>query len=141
MGLAENYPAGALDCTMAVLGTHDTERIGTVLPERHARRTAAFLQFALPGAPVIYYGDEAGLNGGRDPMNRLPFPWGQEDQELLALYRELAEMKNGHPALRTGDVRFERAEDGIIRFVRRCDSEQVVCQVDRATGEFSVTAV
>ena len=141
MGLAENYPAPALDCTMAVLGTHDTERIGTMLPEQNARRTAVFLQFALPGSPVIYYGDEAGLTGGRDPMNRLPYPWGREDQQLLALYRELAALKNAHPALRTGDIRFERAEGGVLRFTRRCDSERVLCEIDRAAGTFSVTVM
>ena len=138
MTLAEHYPAPALDCTMAVLGTHDTERIGTVLPDVNARRAAAFLQFALPGSPVIYYGDEAGLTGGRDPMNRLPFPWGREDAELQALYRTLAEMKNAHPALRTGDIRFEWAAGGIVRFVRRCRTEAVFCELVGPTGDFSV---
>ena len=141
MALAEHYPAPALDCTMNVLGTHDTERVGTVLPDMTQRRTAAFLQFALPGAPVIYYGDEAGLTGGKDPMNRMPFPWGREDETLQALYRELAAMKNAHPALRTGDIRFEAAGDGILRFVRRCPEETVVCAVDRAGGAFSVETV
>ena len=138
MTLAENYPAGALDCTMLILGNHDTERVGTLLPERNARRTAVFLQFALPGSPVIYYGDEAGLNGGRDPMNRLPFPWGREDEELQALYRELAAMKNAHPALRTGDIRFLEAAGGVVRFVRGCGEETVECSVDRETGQYRV---
>ena len=137
-GLAENYPAAALDCTMLILGNHDTERIGTLLPERAARRTAAFLQFALPGAPTIYYGDEAGLCGGRDPMNRLPFPWGREDAELLALYRELAAMKREHPALRTGDIRFLEAENGVVRFTRTGGGETVECVADRTDGSFRV---
>ena len=138
MTLAENYPAGALDCTMLILGNHDTERVGTLLPEGNARRTAVFLQFALPGAPVIYYGDEAGLTGGRDPMNRLPFPWGHEDRELQGLYRELAAMKNAHPALRTGDIRFLEAADGVIRFTRSAPEETVECGVDRRDGRFWV---
>ena len=141
VALSENYPAPALDCTMAVLGTHDTERVGTVLPDRNARRAAAFLQFTLPGSPVIYYGDEAGLTGGRDPMNRLPFPWGREDRDLQELYRALAGLKNSHPALRTGDVCFEYAGDGRVCFTRRCKTEAVRCQVDRATGDFSVTVI
>ncbi len=138
MGIAEHYPAPALDCTMAVLGTHDTERVGTLLPDRNARRAAAFLQFALPGSPVIYYGDEAGLTGGRDPMNRLPFPWGREDTEMQALYRELAALKNAHPALRTGSIYFEWAAGGIVRFVRKCRSESLFCELVRDTGDFSV---
>lgn len=138
MGIAENYPPAALDCTMAVLGNHDTERVGTLLPDRNARRAAAFLQFALPGSPVIYYGDEAGLTGGRDPMNRLPFPWGREDAGLQALYRELAALRNAHPALQRGSVRFEWAAGGIVRFVRQCSEESVFCELVRQTGEFSV---
>ncbi len=138
MSIAENYPPAALDCTMAVLGTHDTERVGTLLPDRIARRAAAFLQFMLPGSPVIYYGDEAGLDGGRDPMNRLPFPWGREDAGLQALYRDLAAMKNAHPALQRGSIRFEWAAGGILRFVRQCPEESVFCELVRDTGEFSV---
>ena len=134
MTLAENYPAGALDCTMAILGNHDTERVGTLLPEKNARRTAAFLQFALPGAPVIYYGDEAGLTGGRDPMCRLPFPWGQEDEELQTLYRELGQMKNRLKALRRGDIRILEAGEGRIRFCRTADDQTVECLADRASG-------
>jgi glycosidase len=136
MTLAENYPAPALDCTMSILGTHDTERIGTVLPDIARRRCAAFLQFALPGSPVIYYGDEAGLTGGPDPMCRLPFPWGQEDRTLQELYRELARMKNENPALRWGDIRFLPAEPGCVRFVRRAAEQAVECGVSRLTGEF-----
>ncbi len=138
MTLAENYPAEALDCTMMILGNHDTERVGTVLPEETARRVATFLQFALPGAPVIYYGDEAGLQGGKDPMCRLPFPWGREDKKLQRLYRELGAMKNALPALQKGDIRFLRAEDGILHFVRRAGEQQAECFVDRRTGEFWV---
>ncbi len=138
MSIAENYPPQALDCTMAVLGTHDTERVGSLLPDMNARRAAAFLQFALPGSPVIYYGDEAGLTGGRDPWNRLPFPWGREDGQLQQLYRQLAEMKNANPALRTGSVRFEWAEGGIVRFIRSCPEQTLFCELVRQTGDFSV---
>jgi glycosidase len=141
MTLAENYPAPALDCTMSVLGTHDTERIGTVLPERAQRRCAAFLQFALPGSPVIYYGDEAGLTGGADPMCRLPFPWGREDSSLQALYRQLSRLKNENPALRRGDIHFLQAADGCIRFLRRTEEQAVECGVEQATGEFWVKAL
>ena len=139
--LAENYPAAALDCTMTILGNHDTERISTLLPDRNARRAAAFLQFALPGSPVIYYGDEAGLQGGRDPMNRLPFPWGREDREIQTLYRELAAMKKAHPALRTGDIRFLEAGNGMIRFRRSCPQETVECTVSASDGQYRVIAL
>lgn len=136
MTLAENYPAAALDATMAILGNHDTERIGTLLPEEKSRRVAVFLQFALPGSPVIYYGDEAGLTGGKDPMCRLPFPWGREDTSLQRLYRAMAEMKNALVPLQKGDIRFREAGNGILRFTRTLDGQTVTCFVDRNTGEF-----
>lgn len=141
MTLAENYPAGALDCTMAILGNHDTERVSTLLTDLRGRQTAAFLQFALPGAPVIYYGDEAGLAGGRDPMCRLPFPWGREDAGLQTLYRTLGRMKNTLESLRRGDIRVLEAAEGRLRFTRACGETGVECFADRNTGECRVTAL
>lgn len=136
MTLAENYPAAALDCTMSILGNHDTERAAFLLPDMARRKLAAFLQFTLPGAPVIYYGDEAGLSGGRDPMNRLPFPWGHEDKNLTEFYRQLAALKNAHEPLRRGSVEFTQAGDGCVRFVRRLGGHAVECLVDNRKKSF-----
>lgn len=136
MTLAENYPAAALDCTMSILGNHDTERIAALLPDVARRKLAAFLQFTLPGAPVIYYGDEAGLSGGRDPMNRLPFPWGREDKGLMEFYRQLAALKNAHEPLKRGSIEFLQAGEGRVRFVRRCGGAAVECLADAAKKSF-----
>lgn len=130
MTLAEHYPPGVLDCTMSVLGTHDTERLATVLPEKDARKLAAFLQFTLPGSPVIYYGDEAGLAGGRDPMNRLPFPWGREDLALTEFYRLLAALKNENAPLQKGSVEILEAGGGVFRFRRVFEGQAVGCLTD-----------
>ncbi len=136
MTLAENYPAAALDCTMSILGNHDTERAAFLLPDVARRKLAAFLQFTLPGAPVIYYGDEAGLSGGRDPMNRLPFPWGREDKSLTEFYRQLSALKNAHEPLRRGSVEFLQAGDGCVRFVRRLNGCAVECLADSRKKSF-----
>lgn len=141
MTIAENYPAGALDCCMTVLGSHDTQRIGTLLPGEKERRVAAFLQFALPGSPLIYYGDEAGMTGGSDPMCRLPFPWGREDEKMQALYRSLGQMKNSFPALRVGDIRFQQAGGGRLTFTRTGGGQTVRCTVDRDAGTFEATVI
>lgn len=104
MTIAENYPPQVLLCNMNLLGTHDTPRILTALVDdfegsreelakRHLSHNqyytaqerlmlASFLQFTLPGAPSIYYGDEAGMEGGKDPFNRRTYPWGREDTDL-----------------------------------------------------------
>ena len=105
--LRENYPPHAFYSLMNFLSTHDTPRILTVLGADHvpgskeeravfrlspARRQlglkrlrlAALVLFTFPGAPTVYYGDEAGMEGWEDPFNRAGYPWGQEDSELKA---------------------------------------------------------
>ena len=137
--LCENYPPAALDCTMSVLGTHDTERVAELLPDKAARKLAVFLQFMLPGSPVIYYGDEAGLAGGRDPMNRQCFPWGREDGDLTAFYRQMAALKNENPALRKGSTEVLTAREGVFSFRRRCGGQSLVAAAENRTGRFSLT--
>ncbi|MDR1193618.1 MAG: DUF3459 domain-containing protein [Peptococcaceae bacterium] len=139
--LTLNYPGPALDALMNILGTHDTMRILTVLggegwpgdKEAMSRyrlseaqrllgkrllKIAAALQFTLPGFPCVYYGDEAGMEGGADPFNRACYPWGREDQDLLAWYRHLAQVRHALPAFKSGRYRLYRAGDGLFAFTR-----------------------
>ena len=137
MTIAENYPPDVLSAVMNILSTHDTPRALTALvdptdagraelarrhmdaPTRsralHLLRMAAFLQFMLPGAPCIYYGDEAGMDGYRDPFNRKFYPWGAEDEPLQAFYTTLARLKKESPALRRGDVTVLEAGGGRLQ--------------------------
>ena len=55
--------------------------------------------FSVPGMPCIYYGDEAGVEGCADPFCRRTYPWGREDQDMLARYKAMTAMRNGHPVL------------------------------------------
>lgn len=112
MSIVENYPKDALYSSMSLLGTHDTVRIITALGDEHNMRSkserllyrmgaeeyrsaktklkaASALQYFLPGLPTVYYGDEIGMQGFEDPINRRPFARGFEDPELLAHYRYL----------------------------------------------------
>jgi glycosidase len=73
------------------------------------QRLLALLQFTSFGAPMVYYGDEAGIvapdkNGFADPYNRAPYPWGSQDQSLLDYYRRLGAIRHALPALRTGSL-------------------------------------
>ena len=151
MTIAENYPAQVLACNMNLLGTHDTPRILTALVddfdgsrEELANRKltpqqrqlaverlkiATFLQFTLPGSPSIYYGDEAGMEGGKDPFNRRTYPWGREDENLLAHFRDLGNLRKQYPALRNGDIRFVHHQGGRLAFTRGNDS--IKCYVNR----------
>lgn len=145
MTIAENYPPDVLSAVMNILSTHDTPRALTALVDptdadraelakRHMDeltreralqllRMAAFLQFTLPGAPCIYYGDEAGMDGYRDPFNRRCFPWGQENEPLQAFYASLARLKKESPALRRGDVTVLEAGGGRLLFLRRFEKQ------------------
>ena len=101
--LKEHYPPEHLLSVMNLLGSHDRERVLTLLGgDKKALRQALFLLFAFPGVPCIYYGDEAGMTGGADPWNRATFPWGAEDEELQAYVRELAALYHAEPLLRSG---------------------------------------
>ncbi|MBR6005830.1 MAG: glycoside hydrolase family 13 protein, partial [Clostridia bacterium] len=110
LSVLENYPPQVIRLLMNHIGTHDTERAITMLagepmnfrgrewqwdkkmtPEQwhigmKKLRLASLMQFTLPGVPCIYYGDEAGVEGYRDPFNRTAFPWGKENMELLGWY-------------------------------------------------------
>lgn len=161
MTLAENYPADVLACVMNVLSTHDTPRaINALLDPRDGERAelakrqfsdaelsrgkellrmAAFLQFTLPGIACVYYGDEAGMTGYRDPFNRKYYPWGQEDESLQTFYRTLAKLKKTLPALRRGDVTVMEAGGGRLMFRRSCEAQTlcVCCNQSDAPWELA----
>lgn len=162
MTIAENYPPQVLQALMNALSTHDTPRILTALAgdfegsrEEQARvrlspeareqalerlRFAAFLQFTLPGCPCIYYGDEAGMEGCKDPFNRGCYPWGREDGRFLELYRSLSALRNDAPALQRGTVRVTEAGGGRLAFLRRCETQRVLCCVNRSDAPLRVEA-
>lgn len=81
-------------------------------------REAVVLQMTWPGAPTIYYGDEAGLTGWTDPDNRRAYPWGHEDEELIALHRDLTAFRKATPMLRTGSLMPLYASFGMIAYAR-----------------------
>ena len=140
MSIVENYPPQVVACNMNLLGTHDTPRILTALVddfdgsrEEKARRrlsrnqfdvarerlfAAAFLQYTLPGSPSLYYGDEACMEGYKDPFNRRTYPWGREDMEFMDHFKRLGKLRKEHEALRLGDIRFFQAGDKHIGFTR-----------------------
>ncbi|MBR2546726.1 MAG: 4-alpha-glucanotransferase [Eubacterium sp.] len=111
MSLAENYPRENLYGALNLIGSHDRARILTLMAADKDRQSAvskvkllSALEYALPGVPCIYYGDEAGLEGAADPENRSGFPWGGEDHELQFHYRMLSVIYNEHPVLKDGDI-------------------------------------
>ena len=160
MTIVENYPPQVLCCNMNLLGTHDTARILTALVddfdgsrEKKARRQlskaryvqakellmmASFLQYMLPGAPSLYYADETGMEGYKDPFNRRTYPWGREDAELLAHFRQLGRLRKTNACLRTGDMEFFRTKDGQLGFTRRAEGKTVRIYLNRSQQSWEI---
>ena len=98
-------------------GTHDQWRLSYFGSDRETMVKLAFMT-ALPAPPFFYYGDEIGMQGYRDPFNRRPFPWGQEDKELQAHFRRLGQLRKRYEAFRLGDIHFCKAQDKHLGFTR-----------------------
>lgn len=93
--LQENYPPAVFASNFTSLGTHDTPRVLTVVGEDRTKLAQAVLLWTvLPGDQVLYYGDEAGLTGTSDPLNRKFYPWGREDEAVLAIYDQAAQWRS-----------------------------------------------
>ncbi|HYF95221.1 MAG TPA: glycoside hydrolase family 13 protein [Symbiobacteriaceae bacterium] len=89
-----------------LLGSHDTTRVRTELGSREKAAQAAVLLLTSPGVPLVYYGDEIGMEGGEDPDCRRCYPWhdaAQQDREMLSLYRKLIGLRRTYPWLNDGD--------------------------------------
>jgi 4-alpha-glucanotransferase len=152
----ENYPKENLYAMLNLAGSHDVERIlsvldasGKDLPRASAelsdmgtgeRRLLVFWawQMTLPGMPCIYYGDEAGLRGGKDPDNRRPYPWGRENKKLQAYCREFIQLRKKHDALRTGRMIPIYAEGDVYIYARSIEGGKDVFRKPAEDGLFFV---
>ena len=135
-GAMSRMPTSSVCCAMDELDNHDHSRFLTRTNGRAGRlntvgteaagegihpevfREAMVVLMTWPGAPTIYYGDEAGLAGWTDPDNRRTYPWGHEDREMLAFFRALAGLREDIPMLRRGSVKPLCAGYGYIAYAR-----------------------
>ena len=127
MSLKENYPAQNFYAMMNLLGSHDRERILTLLGEapscegmpeglqakyklpdeqrelgKKRLKMAVAWQMTFPGVPCIYYGDEIAMEGYKDPFCRLPYDWENGDEDMRQWYKQLIHLRNENMALQTG---------------------------------------
>jgi alpha-glucosidase len=93
-------------------------------------KQAVIMQMTLPGAPTLYYGDEAGVCGWTDPDNRRTYPWGNEDLELLEFYREAICIHKQNQVLKTGSYHMLVAEKDLLSYGRFSENEAVVTAVN-----------
>lgn len=145
----------SLLCSMNQLSNHDHSRFLTRTNRKVGRveflgpeaagedvdcsvmREAVLIQMTWPGAPTLYYGDEAGVCGFTDPDNRRTYPWGHENQELIDLHRELIRIHKENDAFRTGSFRFLDSEDQFLCYARFNRKQQFVIIVNNDDQERS----
>ena len=157
--ITENYPKCCVDVLMNHIGTHDTMRILTQLAGESCEyrdrswqsshhltekqyekgvkllKLASVIQFTLPGVPCIYYGDEAGMEGYKDPFNRFCYPWGKENKELIEHYTVLGAMRHGCDCLKEGEYYTLSEMLGCLAFVRKSKKDSILVIVNRNEHE------
>ena len=153
--ILENYPKCVIDTLMNHIGTHDTMRAISALVgdecEFHDRewqsrqiltaeqydkgvkllKLAAVIQYMLPGVPSLYYGDEAGMQGYKDPFNRFCYPWGSENRSLIAFYQKLGHIRKTCECLREGSFFTLSEMLSCLAFERVGESDALLVIVNR----------
>lgn len=162
MSIVENYPAPALEVMMNHIGTHDTERAITRIVGESCEYTdrewqeanntldeadyekgialmklAASIQYMLPGVPSVYYGDEIGMQGYKDPFNRAFFKWNDMNDELLSYYKKLGIVRESNECLKHGEIRFISAMLGCIAFERNGEKSALLIIANRNDEDIS----
>ncbi|WP_094551789.1 alpha-amylase family glycosyl hydrolase [Petroclostridium xylanilyticum] len=152
--IREDYPQEAFYALMNLVGSHDTERalfiLGGDAPAETANspsemaiqrlKLAAVFQMGYPGAPTIYYGDEAGLTGSKDPDCRRPYPWGSENADLLAHYKKVGKIRENNKVLQSGDVIPVYAKGNVMAIARKLGDSAAIVVVNRGDTDENIDA-
>ena len=157
--MREDYPDAAYYSLMNLLDSHDTERLlWTLTPGAETRagkelnaanltagkeslKIASLIQFTMPGAPTVYYGDEVGITGDDDPDDRRTYPWadtgGSPDNSLFAHYQTLSNLRKQNAVLTNGDIQILLADDAadVVAYGRKTNSQAAVIVVNRGQAQ------
>ncbi len=155
--MREDYPDAAYYSLMNLMDSHDTERLlWTLTPGTETKadkelnaanlaagkqnlKIASLIQFTMPGAPTVYYGDEVGMTGDDDPDDRRTFPWldlgGKPDLALLAHYKILTTLRELNPSLTDGDICILLADDAtdMVSYGRKTNNQAAVIIINRSS--------
>jgi len=121
-----------------ILDSHDTARFRTIAGSRARQLVGVGMQMTSPGVPMVFAGDELGLEGAWGEDARRTMPWEQPedwDAELLDAYRRLVALRRESPALARGGIRYAHVSPDAIAYLRETDDETVVCLAARAAHE------
>ncbi|MDC3418478.1 alpha amylase N-terminal ig-like domain-containing protein [Aquibacillus salsiterrae] len=158
LAVQEDYPQEAFYSLMNLMGSHDTARAVYILgggndaKERaeldstynyqlgvQRLKLASIIQMGYPGAPTIYYGDEAGVIGSSDPDNRRTYPWGQEDQDLVNHYQTIGQIRQDNADLFAyGDLNTVYANEDVYAFARTTENQAGLVAINRGNEDVTV---
>ena len=151
-----NAPKRIRDHQMNLLGSHDTERIITALSgesteglsnsdlahkrmsdenyevARRRLKLAYTILATLPGIPTIFYGDETGLQGYKDPFNRMPYPWGKEDKEILDFYKKIGIIRREESVYKEGSFSLISLTPEEFIFTRKSDGRTLLTVINNS---------
>ena len=157
MQAMSRLPHQALSASINQLSNHDHSRFLTRTNSRVGRletagsraaeegvsfplfRLGVLMQFSLPGAPALYYGDESGTPGWTDPDNRRTFPWGRENWDLISFHKDLIHLYKRSSCLRHGSFKPLIGEDGIVSYGRFDESMAAVIVINQSRQERAVS--
>ncbi|MER5321907.1 glycoside hydrolase family 13 protein [Streptosporangium roseum] len=127
-------PWRAYTHNLTLLDSHDTARFRSIAGRDHQHLGAALL-FTLPGLPMVFAGDEVGVEGVHLEDGRRPFPWDRArwDQGTYQVYRDLVRLRRSHEALRTGGLRWLHVDDDTVVYERAVPGQTLLVQVSRAS--------
>ncbi|RFU66511.1 alpha-amylase family glycosyl hydrolase [Bacillus sp. V59.32b] len=154
----EDYPAESFHALMNLMGSHDTPRAtfilgnGTDSYERAEHdskydhelgikrlKLAAILQMGYPGAPTIYYGDEAGATGSKDPDDRRTYPWGKENQALIKHYQIVGKVRKEHSNLFAyGDLKTLYSKEDVMIYARTDKKNAAIIATNRGNNDQTI---
>jgi neopullulanase len=127
--LVSMYDRSVRDVQMNLLGSHDTARFLSIASgDVRALKLATLCQMTFPGAPSVYYGDEVGMTGGKDPDCRRAFDWDESrwNHELRNYFKQCIALRKRHRALRDGEFRVLLAAGSIVAYLRGWEEEKLI---------------
>lgn len=165
MKIYENYPIHHFYSLMNLIGTHDIPRILTILgesPEEDSLKQSeredfklekdkfdlafkrlkilTLIQMTFPGVPSIYYGDEAGLEGYSDPINRRTYPWGNENKDILSWFKKITSIRTNYDLFKTGEFKMLDLDSDVFGFIREIKNSKDVFDREK-NNNFSIVLV
>ncbi len=157
--LIDHYPKCVLDNLMNILSTHDTPRLLSSLSgikidgaskEEQSKirftgkelekcidrlKIAVALQYTLPGVPSVYYGDEIGMQGFSDPLNRCYFDWDNINKEILDWYKLLGDIRIKNSCFKDGEIEIIYSSDNSIVYKRFNSENEVLVAINNGKNE------